>query len=130
MTTPEKFRRRQRVEGALLLALAFTTIIYGVWDSGQSRDRDRCMAESFRSAGHYQVVRAELAEESTNLRLRVDDLQSRVFTSFERGTTADEFYTVLEDFQDKYSELEAEQRALLKERKRANPPEFPDGKCE
>lgn len=130
MTTPEKFRRRQRIEGVFLILLALASVGYGLWDSSEQRQRDDCLVESFRAAGEHQAERARLGEETTALHLAIDNEQSKVFTQLRRGISAEELFTLLEEFQEENARLDEEQRALLQEREETLAPPFPDGTCE
>lgn len=130
MTTPEKLRRRQRVEGAFLVFLALFTLGYGVWDSKQNERQDQCMADQFRQASEAQTVRAELAEEQTALGLKVDDNQDRLVRELAASQSREESLLALTKFQRTNSRLNSQEATLLEKRKNTPIPEFPEGTCQ
>lgn len=130
MTTPEKLRRRQRVEGAFLVFLALFTLGYGVWDSKQNERQDQCMADQFRQASEAQTVRAELAEEQTALGLKVDDNQDRLVRELAASQSREESLLALTKFQRTNARLNEDEAALLEKRKNTPIPEFPEGTCQ
>lgn len=130
MTTPEKLRRRQRVEGAFLVFLALFTLGYGVWDSKQNERQDQCMADQFRQASEAQAVRAELAEEQTALGLKVDDNQDRLVRELAASQSREESLLALTKFQRTNARLNEDEAALLEKRKNTPIPEFPEGTCQ
>lgn len=69
MTTPEKFRRRQLVEGLVLILLAVFTVVQSVAFSFEDSDQRECFEEKFSELSYALEARAKLAErESTATR--------------------------------------------------------------
>lgn len=145
MTTAEKFRRRQRIEGFLILVLAFCSLGYGVWDNDQSKQRDACMASSFRDLGDTLTLRTGLAEAATSVTTRVDARQDRslglqrraiedVAAAQDNGSEIrdafEEFRLGAAELEQEERELEREQAIIARQRRNTDIAPFPEGKCE
>lgn len=145
MTTPERFRRRQRIEGAILIVLALFTVSYGVWDSGEARGRDKCMVRSFQQSSDVLDARSELGELTTELSLEVDALQSKQIAlqkrviqevAVARQRSSEDIDRVFANYDEAVNKISGEAarlRALRKDvlatRKGMALPAYPDGKC-
>lgn len=143
MTTPEKFRRRQRIEGVLLVVLGLFTVGYVLYDSHEAHRRDDCVAEAFHDFSTSLSVRSDLTVKTDRLQLRAEKLQDQaifinkrvvedvsaaqdqddVAAAFVRFNRADDHVDALSDQLDKRIA-----RVTTKRVKTSIPP-FPSGKC-
>lgn len=144
MTTPERFRRRQRIEGVFLIILAIVSVAYGVWDSERAQARDECMADNFRASGYTLERRAELTEKATQISLRVDALQAHTNSNQDKliadAMSAEDkaeaiaafvvFQRRVEQLDQRRIRLDERQSKLLRQRQRTDLPPFPSGTCE
>jgi hypothetical protein len=130
MTTPEKFRRRQRIEGTIVIALAIASIAYGVVDSREEQARDACMVKSFEQANDVQNLRASLAEQTSEVQEAIDNNQNRVIQTVSSANNRKEVARAFAEFNAEVERLDDERAELLRERKNTDIPPFPTGKCE
>jgi hypothetical protein len=130
MTTPEKFRRRQRIEGTVVIALAIASIAYGVVDSREEQARDACMVQSFEQANDVQNLRASLAEQTSEVQEAIDNNQNRVIQTVSSANNRKEVARAFAEFNAEVERLDDERAELLRERKNTDIPPFPTGKCE
>jgi hypothetical protein len=130
MTTPEKFRRRQRIEGTVVIALAIASIAYGVVDSREEQARDACMVKSFEQANDVQNLRASLAEQTSEVQEAIDNNQNRVIQTVSSANNRKEVARAFAEFNAEVERLDDERAELLRERKNTDIPPFPTGKCE
>jgi hypothetical protein len=130
MTTPEKFRRRQRIEGTIVIALAIASIAYGVVDSREEQARDACMVQSFEQANDVQNLRASLAEQTSEVQEAIDNNQNRVIQTVSSANNRKEVARAFAEFNAEVERLDDERAELLRERKNTDIPPFPTGKCE
>lgn len=77
MTTPEKFRRRQRFEGIVLVLLGVFTVGYVLYDSHEAGIRDQCIADSFHDFSTSLTVRSSLTVRTDQLKIRAERLQDQ-----------------------------------------------------
>ena len=69
MTTPERLRRRQRLESAGIAVLALMLVLAAVWFNGQTSAQQRCLSTYISINSKTTAVRARLlAEESRTTR--------------------------------------------------------------
>jgi hypothetical protein len=134
MTTPERIRRRQRIEGGVLILLAIFTVIQGVAFSLEDRDQTRCMEDKFRELSVALDARGDLTERETEATRRVwrvygkaaglasQDASNELSEEQESRLRA-ELVAALLNYQD-------EARAIQAERKENPLPPYPVGSCD
>ena len=66
MTTPERFRKRQLVEGLVLMLLAIFTVIQSVYFSVQNRDQQECFERKFTELNKSLIIRGKLGGKETH----------------------------------------------------------------
>lgn len=129
MTTPEKFRRRQRLEGIALLILALAVSVSVYYFDHQDDEQRACVAENFSDLASTLAVRGDLSTKEA----RADQIES----SATRQLFDDAFAASDEaDFLAAYTRYQAglakadRKRARVAEVRAANPfPAFPEGSC-
>jgi hypothetical protein len=130
VTTPERLRRRQQIEGAFLFVIGILLVVSTLWFNHQDEQQRACIGKNFtdlsaslevRSAGVEAESRTNRAESRANQRFFRD--------AFAAKTEADVFeayakYRVALDHID-------QRRERITEERRENPiPEFPAGTCD
>lgn len=65
MTTPENLKRRQLVEGALLIAVGLAMLWQGWYFAGEGREQRECLADNFQELSVALDARANLADRET-----------------------------------------------------------------
>lgn len=65
MTTPENFRRRQLVEGAMLIVVGIAMILQGWYFANEDRAQRVCVEDKFRELSVALESRADLTERET-----------------------------------------------------------------
>lgn len=115
MTTPERFRRRQRIESAGIVALAAGLVFSVVYFQGQDSAQDRCLSTFVSTNSETTAIRSQaVALESKATRSIIND----VFTAEGRGQVREAFkrYTA--------------RIARVDQLREDNPvPDFPEGLC-
>lgn len=116
MTTPERFRRRHRIEGGVLIALAIFTILMGGYFRSADIAQRECVADQIGMLTESLTVRAEVAaRESKN--------QNGVILNVARADTPEEFRAALNAF--------IKEQCAIDEARKSNPvPPFPAGTCD
>lgn len=121
MTTPERLRRRQRVEFAGLICLGllvvFSTFTSDRRDDAQDVRFKECIVEVVSGIARNSDARAELNKRDTNSTTAV------ILRVARAGGDGQKISAALADF-------ETEQTEIAADRKRNGVPPFPDGKCE
>lgn len=116
MTTPERFRRRQQIEGALLVALGVFTILI----SGYFRSEDIAQRECFANRFSELTEVLEHRGESNDAQFKAID---RVIAGALQASTPAEVLAARERYYADVRRIEA--------RREGNPiPPFPEGTCE
>lgn len=116
MTTPERLRRRQRIEGSLLVLIGLLVLLQSLWFNTEDRQQRRCLEENFSDLSVALEARAKLTQQDTESTRRVILAAS---TAHSRGK--------LRAALDRYVR---EQTAIQQER-RAHPlPPYPPGTCQ
>jgi len=146
MTTPERFRRRQLIEGSVLIMLAVFIALQSVAFNLQSRDQQKCLEQSFSELNRALVSRSTLATESNRLKDQNAQLTADQFdwllalfvtsasnphpTEKERAELRERFLRETKAFQDQRADLK-KQIAVVTEEQADHPlPPYPAGKCD
>lgn len=116
MTTPERFRRRQRIEGWFVLILGVATILMGIYFHGEDRRQKACFADTI----HDLTVSIKAGRHLTNQQFEaIGSVLGRGLSA----TTQAEFEAVKRD----YFRTSAK---INRERAEHPIPPFPKGACE
>jgi len=116
MTTPENFRRRQRLEGVGLVLLGAFTIAYTVYSDARDDRQDACVTEQVQEIGEAQVQGRKLLTRDLE---NIKDVIAAALTAEDRAA--------LIEARDDYF---ARGDKIAEDRKNHPVPEFPEGKCE
>lgn len=66
MTTPENFKRRQLMEGAVLILLAIFTVVQSVYFTQQAGNQQDCIQRKFSELSVALDARSSLSNQETN----------------------------------------------------------------
>ena len=66
MTTPERLRRRQLIEGGILILLGVFIAVQSLYFSLEDRDQRKCFEENFSKLSYALEARSRLTERETN----------------------------------------------------------------
>ena len=115
MTTPEKFRRRQRIEGAAVTVIGALLLAQAWYFQNQDEEQRDCIRDQVQSVVNTLTARSGLAQ-------RESDNTARVLIAAADADAETNFQSVL----DRYKR---EQEAITAARD-ANPIKYPTGTCE
>jgi MoxR-like ATPase len=123
VTTPERLRRRQRIETALVLVTIVLATLSVFWTDRQNAQQDECVAEQITDLTDALNARSD----STG---KLNDATGEVINSFVQAAQSpddpDNRAPILRALND-YAEVQAD----VREARRDNPfPPFPTGKCD
>lgn len=146
MTTPERFRRRQLVEGLVLILLAIFTAVQAVAFNVEDRDQQKCLEQSFSDLNQALASRSQLATESNQLKdqnaqltadqfdwllnLFVTSASNQNATEQERAELRERFLRETKEFQEQRAELKKRIAEVTKQQANHPLPPYPAGKCD
>lgn len=146
MTTPERFRRRQLIEGFVLIMLAIFIAVQSVAFSLEDRDQSKCLRESFADLNQALVGRTQLATEANRLKDQNAQLTADQFdwllnlfvtsasnqnpTEQERAELRERFLRETKEFQNQRAKLKQEIAEVTEEQTNHPLPPYPAGKCD
>lgn len=116
MTTPERLRRRQLIEGLVLIVIGVVMIIQGFYFGHQDKEQRECLANNFRDLSVALNDRSSLVDRETqaNRRVNLAELNS---------TTDAEYLAELQWY-------DREIDAIEKARDETPLPPYPVGECQ
>ena len=115
MTTPERLRRRQRIEGVLLVVIGLLMLLQSVLFNAQDQRQRECLEDNFTALSNALEVRSELVSRETEAAKRVNLAELTASTDQE----------VVEELELYKTEIEEIQRI-----REENPvPPYPSGEC-
>lgn len=146
MTTSERIRRRQWVQGIVILLLAIFTALQAVAFNLESRDQQKCLEQSFSDLNQALSVRTQLVTESNRLReqnnrltqdqfdwllsILVTSASNQKATEEERAELRERFLREVKEFQQRRVEVERRFAEVVKEQAGSPLPAYPKGKCQ
>lgn len=116
MTTPERLRRRQRIEGIVLILLAIFTTLQAVYFSIQNNEQNDCVATVVTKLNRNFEARAKVTQADS-------DVKKRAITHAFEAQTREQFLRVKAQYL-------AEQKRIDLERKQHPVPPLPPGRCQ
>lgn len=123
MTTPERLRRRQRIEGAGLLLLGIFIAAQSWYFDNRDEDNDRrlesvvsCMADNFTKFSVSINARGNLSQ-------RDSDAVAELLSTVAAAKTSEQVADALQKYDTK-------RRAIAKDRRENPLPKFPTGRCD
>lgn len=85
MTSPERLRRRQRIEGVFLICLGAFIAAQSIYFNQKDSDQQDCLETNFVNLSVALNVRADLAQDETAVRKRVDKAESEIWDTYARA---------------------------------------------
>lgn len=130
MTTPERFRRRQRIEAALLVLMAIGFILQNRYFNHLNEQSRACLADNFSALATNLTARSEIASAEA----RTTRAESRANRQFYRDAFASESEAEVFDAYAAYRiriEKIDQRRDRIAQERADNPiPAFPAGSCD
>lgn len=134
MTTPERIRRRQRIEGGVIIALAIFTVLQAIAFSLEDRNQRGCMEEKFSELSTALEARSGLATRESEATRQVWDVYGEyagiVSDDPNRELTPEDRDRLQRQFVDALLNYQAEVEAIQRERKENPVPPYPVGSCD
>lgn len=129
MTTPERLRRRQLIEGIIVLLLAIFTTLQALYFSQQDREQRDCLSETVKEITEVQRVRANLNErESEASKLIL--LNAAALLNPKQPFTTKEQEEAQGKLADAFTNYQKEVAAVKKLREENPTPTYPEGRCD
>lgn len=122
MTTPERFRRRQLIEGAVLIVLAIFTVLQTISFNLEARDQQKCLEQSFSDLNQALETRAALGSRESAANRGVLD----AFAAAAANPAQYDRKKLINTLLDYKKTMEQ----VSKERKQNPFPPYPAGKCD
>lgn len=116
MTTPERLRRRQRIEGSLLIFLAICMLLQAWYFHSQDNDQKSCIAQQFHKSSVVQAARGKLVE-------RDSAAKTEVIKEIAKAKTKEDVRNALDEYLVTQTKIDSD-------RKDHQIPPFPPGKCD
>lgn len=116
MTTPERLRRRQLIEGTALLVLGVFTVLISIYFRAEDAQQRECLAEQFSELTIVLERRGDLIDRSSQA-------TTGVVLAVARAKNSDQVRDALDSFI-------AEQARLQQARRESPVPPFPKGACD
>lgn len=115
MTTPERLKRRQMIEGSVLILLAIFTVCQAIYFNIQANDQRDCLRQNVAALNKSYSARA-------NLVTRDSAVKTKVITTIASAKTSEQVRKALDTFI-------ADQHEIDMARKSHPVPPFPPGSC-
>jgi type I restriction-modification system DNA methylase subunit len=139
MVTPERLRRRQRIESALVVIVIVLTCVSTWYTLEKARGTQECLEDTVQDLTNSLQVRSTAANDiSTLVSDRVELLETLLndianLVVNPAGTEAEQsakFQELLVNYQTDTAELDVTKTELDDVRKENPYPDYPDGKCD
>lgn len=83
MTTPERLKRRQLIEGAMLIVIGLLMIAQSWYFNAQGREQRECLQRNFTALSEALDVRSALTDRETAAAQRLNTAELRVTSDAE-----------------------------------------------
>lgn len=130
MTTPERLRRRQRIEGTFLLIIGVLWALSTLWFRYQDIEQRECLATNFGRFNDALTVRGELTEREAEATRMESQAERTLFADVFSSTTAAESRAAYAAYLDRLEEVDALRAEIRQARKETPIPDFPAGTCD
>ena len=144
MTTPERLRRRQRIEGVFLIIVGLAVVVSSLYFRHQDQQQRSCLTstvggivDALNARGEIATRQAQVAKRESNVARLESNATRRLFREgFAAEDQAALFaaygqYRITLSVVDAKRERIDEKRAQIEEDRAKNPyPDFPAGTCE
>jgi hypothetical protein len=148
VTTPERLRRRQRIEGTVVALLGLFTIYLGYTNERTDAAQTECISRNFADFNATLSLRSDLAEKESNIARRESYVTKKVLLIFAKaaGVLRDDptkelppkqgaalqvaLVERLLDYEEVIEQLREERQQIRSEREKNPIPPFPEGRCD
>lgn len=117
MTTPERLRRRQRMEGAILVIVAVLMVAQAFYFNLQDKAQRDCLQRNLRDFSTALRVRADLSEDDSQAKTNVIMAVARASGDAGKTQTALDAFII-------------DQASIDQKRRETPVPPIPSGECE
>jgi CHASE1-domain containing sensor protein len=125
VTTPERLRRRQRIESVLVVIVIVLSCLSTTWLMNRQKSTQQCLEESVQDLTNALQVR------STSTNQLLGDVAGLVLEPNPDETTqANAFRDLLVQYQTDNAEFDRRENKLVNLRAQTPYPDYPDGKCD
>lgn len=115
MTTPERFRRRQRIEEGIMIVLAAAMVVQTAYFHGQTDSQQKCLQKTVHELTTTLDARANLSD-------RDSKNTSEMILAVSTAKTPQDFQRILYKYKATY-------QAIQQDRKEHPVPPYPPGSC-
>lgn len=116
MTTPENFRRRQRIEGTALLILGLVTVLFAVYFHAQDVKQRECLNQQVHEITASFRARADLVDRDSHIKTEVISAVARAKSQADVAQALSRYLT--------------DQREVDQARADTPTPTYPAGECQ
>lgn len=130
MTTPERLRRRQRIEGTLLVILGVIMLIQFNYFQGQDEKQRECLFQVVQSQNQVLSLRGELARQDSEINADESAATRGLIVAVFAAKGKDDALAAFADAQQQWNAID-ERRQDVRKARRENPiPDLPEGTCD
>lgn len=130
MTTAERFRRRQRIEGSLLVLLGIAVGLVAIYFHHQDLTARQCFADNFSRESAALAIRGELSERDASANRDESAATRQLIIDAFASKNRQEAFAAFAQAQRSWKAVDRERRQIVRERADAPLPEFPKGTCD
>lgn len=130
MTTPERLRRRQRIEGWFLVVIGIGLVVSTIYFRHEDMDQRACQAANFEKQNQVLQARSELGTREANV-ARLESRATRILfrDGFAAKNQAD-LFAAYGDYRERIATIDESRKKIAKERRATPVPDFPKGTCD
>lgn len=130
MTTPERLRRRQRIEGLILIAIGVFSLLQFNYFHGQDDKQRACLADVVREQNEVLTLRGDLSKQDSDINADESAATRTLIVKVFAATDSEGARAAFAEAQHKWADIDARRDEVTAAR-RANPiPDLPAGTCE
>ena len=129
MTTPERLRRRQRLESAGIAILCVFLVGSTLYSAREDQQQNECLTDQVTKLTDSLTFRTGLTQQDSALNQSADRIQDEVILRVSEATTQAEANAAFETFRQSRTMIESERQRIQEERENNPVPPFPTGSC-
>jgi hypothetical protein len=130
MTTPERLRRRQRIEGAFLIFIGLGLIVSTLWFRHQDAVQRSCLFNVIAKQNDVLSTRGEIAMRDSKANAQESAATRALIVTVFSGGGKDSALEAFAQAQSQWTKVDAKRDAIEKARANNPYPDFPEGRCE
>lgn len=130
MTTPERLRRRQRIEGVFLVVIGVGTLLQFNYFHHQDQDQRDCLYDVIAAQNAALTARGDLAQQDSEINASESAATRGLIVDVFASKSSEEARDSFEKAVKQWAEVD-DRRAEVKKKRAENPiPELPEGTCD